>query len=77
MTDHLTSFVDAIPIGSKCDQATSNAFSILILRHGVCGQVILDNGREFQGPIFQDLIKRFHEWANNRKYTYIPPPNAV
>ena len=59
MTDHLTSFVDGVPINSKCDQATSTAFSTLILRHGVCGQVILDNGKEFQGPIFQDLAKKF------------------
>ena len=59
MTDHLTSFVDGVPINSKCDQATSTAFSTLILRHGVCGQVILDNGKEIQGPIFQDLAKKF------------------
>ena len=59
MTDHLTSFVDGIPINSKCDQATSTAFSTLILRHGVCGQVCLDNGKEFAGPLFQDVARKF------------------
>ena len=59
LTDHLTGYIDGVPINSKCDQATSTAFSTLILRHGVCGKVILDNGKEFQGPIFQDLCTKF------------------
>ena len=71
LTDHLTSYVDGVPISNKTDACTSKAFQSLILRHGVCGQVILDNGKEFAGPIFQDLAKKF-----NLQLHYSSPYNS-
>ena len=59
LTCHLTSYVDGIPLTNKSDQQVAKAFTTLILRHGICGDLILDNGGEFSGPIFKEVLKRF------------------
>ena len=59
LTDHLTNYCDGIPISNKTDQLVSKAFAELILRYGICGDVILDNGQEFNGPQFRNVCKKF------------------
>ena len=59
MIDHLTGFLDGIPIASKSDRLVANAMNELLLRHGLTGRVLLDNGREF-GPLFSGLLRRFN-----------------
>ena len=59
VTCHLTNYCDAIPVSNKTDQLVANAFMTLILRYGICGDVILDNGQEF-GPIFKKICDQFH-----------------
>ena len=59
LTDHLTNFCDGIPLSNKTDQLVSKAFTELILRYGICGDVILDNGQEFNGPQFRNVCKKF------------------
>ena len=57
--DHLTGYLDGIPISNKTDRLVSQAILDLILRHGITGVVITDNGSEF-GPLTQAIFDRFH-----------------
>ena len=59
LTDHLTNYVDGIALSNKNDSQVSRAFAEIILRLGVCGDVILDNGLEFTGPLFTNVCKKF------------------
>lgn len=58
MKCELTSFYDGATLSNKTDKLVSNALLELILRHGVTGLVLLDNGREF-GPLTKALFKKF------------------
>ena len=75
LTCHLTSYVDGIPLTNKSDQQVAKAFTSLILRHGVCGDLILDNGGEFSGPIFKEVLKCFQINAH-RSSAYNSRSNA-
>jgi len=57
--DHLTSFLDGVPLSNKTDALISEALMTLILRHGITGQIHSDNGAEF-GPLTKALFKRFN-----------------
>jgi len=59
MVDHLTGFLDGEPIASKSDRLVAKAMNELLLRHGLSGRVLLDNGREF-GPLTTGLFRRFN-----------------
>ena len=59
LTDHLTNYVDGIALSNKNDSQVSRAFTEIILRLGVCSDVILDNGHEFIGPLFTNVCKKF------------------
>jgi len=60
---HLTSYVDGIPLASKTDRLVTQAMTELILRHGITGRVLSDNGREF-GPLYKNLLQRFRIQSN-------------
>ena len=75
LTCHLTSYVDGIPLSNKSDSQVSKAFTNLILRHGICGDLIVDNGGEFNSPIFKDVLKRFQINAH-RSSAYNSRSNA-
>ena len=55
---HLTGFADGVPISRKTDLLVSKAVLELILRYGINGTVIADNGREF-GNLTQQVLERF------------------
>jgi hypothetical protein len=56
--DELTSYLDGEPIHSKTDSMVSRGLLKLILRHGINGIIISDNGREF-GPLCKEIMKKF------------------
>ena len=56
--DHLTGFLEAVPISNKTEKLVTDAVLQIILRHGLNGRVITDNGCEFsQG--FTDVLDKF------------------
>ena len=59
-TCHLTGYVDGVPISKKNDEIVTKAFLELILRYGISGDVVLDNGGEFKGHIFNSVAKQFN-----------------
>ena len=56
--DSLTGYLDGIPIASKRDELVSEAIYEMILRHGITGRLVTDNGREF-GPLTTAILKKF------------------
>jgi hypothetical protein len=56
--DELTSYLDGEPLHSKTDSMVSRGLLKLILRHGINGIIISDNGREF-GPLCKEIMKKF------------------
>jgi transposase InsO family protein len=59
IVDHLTGFLDGIPIANKNDRTVANGMNELLLRHGLTGRCLLDNGKEF-GSLFCGLLRRFN-----------------
>ena len=60
MICHLTHYLDGIPLSTKTDSAICRALTELFLRHGVNGQLISDNGGEFNGQQVKNLLKLFN-----------------
>jgi hypothetical protein len=60
---HLTSFMDGIPLASKTDRLVAQAMTELILRHGIIGRILSDNGKEF-GPLYKNVLQRFRVQTN-------------
>ena len=56
--DHLTGFVEAVAISNKSDRIVSKAIHDMILRHGITGVIITDNGSEY-GPLFKEIMDKF------------------
>ena len=56
--DHLTGFVEAVPISNKTDKLVSQAMLEMVLRHGITGVVTTDNGNEM-GQLFQAVLQKF------------------
>jgi len=57
--DHLTGYLDGVPIHNKTDRLVSQALNELILRYGFTGKLISDNGAEF-GPLCKEIFKKFN-----------------
>ncbi len=57
--DELTNFYDGVTLSNKTDRLVANGLLELILRHGVTGTILSDNGREF-GPQCIALFKKFN-----------------
>ena len=57
--DHLTGFCDGIAISNKTDKLVSEAILEMILRYGIGGVMIADNGREF-GALTKAVLEKFH-----------------
>ena len=55
---HLTGFCDGVPISNKTDNLVSKAVLEIILRYGITGTMIADNGREF-GDLTKQVLDRF------------------
>ncbi len=58
MVDHLTGFVEGVPISNKTDKLVGKAMLEMILRHGITGRIVTDNGREF-GENFKEVLDKF------------------
>jgi len=56
--DHLTGFVEAVPISNKTDVIVAKAVHDIILRHGLTNVIITDNGAEF-GKLFKEILDKF------------------
>ena len=59
--DHLTGFLDGIPLSAKNDNQVSLALTELILRHGISNATLIsDNGLEFGGQKVAEILKSFN-----------------
>jgi len=58
MKCELTCYYDGVTLSNKTDKLVSNGLLELILRYGVTGKILSDNGREF-GPLTKALFKKF------------------
>lgn len=58
MKCELTSYYDGVTLSNKTDKLVSSGLLELILRYGVTGKILSDNGREF-GPLTKALFKKF------------------
>lgn len=56
--DSLTGYLDGEPLSSKSDQLVAKGLLKIILRHGISGVIVSDNGREF-GPLCKKIMERF------------------
>ena len=56
--DSLTGYLDGEPISSKSDKLVARALLKIILRHGMTGVCVSDNGKEF-GPICKEIFEKF------------------
>ena len=56
--DSLTGYADGIAISNKTDRLVSEAIMELILRYGISGTLVCDNGREF-GVLTKKILDRF------------------
>ncbi|CBY08090.1 unnamed protein product [Oikopleura dioica] len=56
--DSLTGYLDGEPISSKSDKLVARSLLKIILRHGMSGVCVSDNGREF-GPLCKEIFEKF------------------
>ncbi|CBY11609.1 unnamed protein product [Oikopleura dioica] len=56
--DSLTGYLDDEPISSKSDKLVARSLLKIILRHGMSGVCVYDNGIEF-GPLCKEIFKKF------------------
>ena len=75
--DELSRYVDGVPLPDKENETVARGLANLLLRHNAThGKCVLDNGREFNGPITRKLYELF-QISISHVSPYYPRGNKI